>query len=185
MIQLKSLFALVLVMALTACGTTPERNAGIGSDAEVSADTAPGVAGEPVEVLSAQPMTAGDAAGQPLDDMKMVDVAELYEPVIYFEYDQFELNDKNTAVVKHFAEIMLSNPRKKVIIQGNTDERGTPEYNLALGEKRAKTVAQAMTLFGVSESRMDVVSFGEEQPVDEGSNEMAWQKNRRVELIIR
>ncbi len=187
--QLKSLFTLALVTTLTACSGTPERQSGDVSDSEVTSDTAPGVNGDAinVEVLSANGGLAseGSSMGLSPEEMKMVDVSELHEPVIYFGYNQYELDDKTTEIVKFYAQEMMANPQQKVVLKGHTDERGTPEYNLALGEKRAKTVGQAMMLFGISESRMDVISFGEEQPAESGSNENSWQKNRRVELIIR
>ncbi len=187
--HLKSLFTLAIVVSLTACSSAPERSAGDVSDAEVVSDTAPGINDDAmnVEVLSANGglSTDGSSMGQSLDGMKMVDIAELYEPIIYFGYDQYQLDDKSTEIVKFYAQEMMAIPNQKVLLKGHTDERGTPEYNLALGEKRAKIVAQALMLFGVAESRIDIVSFGEEQPAVAGSNENAWQKNRRVELIIR
>jgi peptidoglycan-associated lipoprotein len=190
--HLKSLFTLAIIATLTACSSAPERGAsGSGgdlSDADVISDTAPGIDGDKmgVEVLSANGglSTDGSSVGQSLDGMKMVDIGELHEPIIYFGYDQYELDDKTTEIVKFYAQEMMANPSQKVVLKGHTDERGTPEYNLALGEKRAKIVAQALMLFGVAESRIDIVSYGEEQPAMAGSNENAWQKNRRVELII-
>ncbi len=187
--HLKSLFTLAVVASLTACSSSPERSADDISDRDVTSDSAPGINGDAisVEVLAADGGLAADGSsiGQGLDGMKMVDVAELYEPIIYFGYDQYELDDKTTEIVKFYAQEMMAMPNQKVVLKGHTDERGTPEYNLALGEKRAKTVAQAFMLFGIAESRIDIVSFGEEQPAMAGSNDNAWQKNRRVELIIR
>lgn len=188
--HLKSLFTLAIVASLTACSSSPQRSTGDVSDAEAVSDTAPGINDDAmnVEVLSANGGLSEDGSsmmGQSLDGMKMVDVAELYEPIIYFGYDQYELDDKTTEIVKFYAQEMMAIPKQKVVLKGHTDERGTPEYNLALSEKRAKKVAQAFMLFGVAESRIDIISFGEEQPAVAGNNENAWQKNRRVELIIR
>ncbi|MGM0541681.1 MAG: OmpA family protein [Pseudomonadota bacterium] len=196
--HLKSLFTLAIVASLTACTSSPPRGAGDISDAEAVSDTAPGINGDAtgVEVIPANGglSTDGGSMGQsldgsssdyPSDEMTMVDVAELYEPIIYFGYDQYELDNKNTEIVKFYAQEMMAIPSQKIVLKGHTDERGSPEYNLALGEKRAKTVAQAFMLFGIAQSRIDIVSFGEEQPAVAGSNENSWQKNRRVELIIR
>lgn len=187
--HLKGLFTLAIAASLTACSSSPERSVGEVADAEVVSDTAPGINGdaESVEILAAKGGLSADGSSmsQSLDGMKMVDVADLYEPIIYFGYDQYELDDKTTEIVKFYAQEMMAMPSQKVVLKGHTDERGTPEYNLALGEKRAKKVAQALMLFGVAESRIDVVSFGEEQPAVGDSNENAWQKNRRVELVIR
>jgi peptidoglycan-associated lipoprotein len=194
--KLPIILAVSASVLLSACSSTPDRSPGQGSDSEVSKDTAPGLGGssgnqgqESVEVIGAGQGGSG-MAGQDISspsgsDMRMVDVNTIYEPVIYFAYDQFELDQEGTDNVRYHADILMANPRQKVTLSGHTDERGTPEYNLALGEKRAKSVAQAMMLFGIEESRIEVLSLGEEQPADAASNETAWQKNRRVEIIIK
>jgi len=190
---LQKIFSIAAITLLTACSSAPERGGDGANDPEVSTDTAPGVgeAGQTdsgVEVLPAHGSQMGGgelSEGQSLDGMKMMDVDSIYEPLIYFKYDQYELDDEGTDVVRYHANILLQNPRQKLVLKGHTDERGTPEYNLALGEKRAKAVEQAMMLFGVEQSRIEVVSFGEEQPAIAESNELAWQKNRRVEIIIK
>jgi peptidoglycan-associated lipoprotein len=197
MFQIKKIFAVAVVASLGACSSPPEY-IGSSTDSEVIVDTAPGVNdgaeggtedGSGVEVLplnsGAQSSGYGSDENMNGDPMKSFQEVDMFEPVIYFELDQYELTDQNTKVVKHFAQEMLNNKRLTVKIKGHTDERGTPEYNLALGERRAKSVAEAMMLFGVSESRIDVISYGEEMPVDTESNEAAWQKNRRAELEIR
>lgn len=107
-----------------------------------------------------------------------------YQPIVYFGFDQSILSEENTALVKHYAQVLMDNPEKTVKLEGHTDERGSPEYNLALGEKRAKAVAQVMMLFGVNEKRIEVISFGEEQPAALEHTEEAWTLNRRVEIKI-
>ncbi|WP_319557700.1 OmpA family protein [Thiomicrorhabdus sp.] len=139
-----------------------------------------------VEVLSAGQGSAG--AGDQIgaqDGNGMQDMAEVYSPIVYFDYDQYALDDKDIDIVKHYATEFLATPGKNMVLKGHTDERGSPEYNLALGEKRAKAVEEAMMLFGVPASSMEVISFGEEQPANPESNETAWQENRRVEIVIR
>ncbi len=191
--NLSKLFAVSTLALLTACSSSPERGGDVGGDPDVTQDTAPGIGGEGdtngVEVLPADTQGGIEGQdiqqGQDLDEMKMVDVDSIYAPVIYFDYDQYELSDDATTNVRYHADLLLANPQQKVILQGHTDERGTPEYNLALGEKRAKSVEQAMMLFGIQQDRIEVISFGEEQPEMLGSNEEAWAKNRRVEIIIK
>ena len=80
------------------------------------------------------------------------------------------------------ARYLRSNPDARVVIEGHTDERGTPEYNIALGERRARSVARYMQNLGVDINQMSVVSYGEEKPVDPGHNESAWSQNRRAVL---
>lgn len=107
-----------------------------------------------------------------------------FPPVVYFDYNAYKLSPEGLETVQHFANILVTSPQKKVTLTGNTDERGTPEYNLALGEKRAKAVAEVFMLYGVSESQINVLTMGEENPVDTAHNEAAWSKNRRVEIKI-
>lgn len=186
------LISIAAIGALSACSSSPERISNGANDPDIMVDTAPGVNGgqnDGIEVIPAQGSKAGASGGRlgeagNLDGMKMVDVDTIHEPIIYFKYDQYELDESSTEIVRYHANILLDNPKQKLQLTGHTDERGTPEYNLALGEKRALAVSQVMMLFGVSETRIDVVSFGEEQPAAQESNEQAWSKNRRVEIII-
>ena len=80
------------------------------------------------------------------------------------------------------ASYLKANPKQKVIIQGNTDERGTAEYNLALGQRRSDAVRKSLNLMGVSDDQMEAVSFGKEKPKAEGDNEAAWAENRRADI---
>jgi len=104
------------------------------------------------------------------------------QPTIYFGYDSFGLDDKGQAVASHYARFLASKPTVQAVLEGHCDERGSSEYNMALGERRAKAVRDALIVSGVSASRIKVVSFGEEKPAAEGQNETAWAQNRRVEL---
>ena len=101
---------------------------------------------------------------------------------IYFDFDQSTLKDRDRAFLKVLNEALKMDKNKTVSlkIQGHTDERGSNEYNLALGERRARAVYDYLTNLGTSKKRLDVVSFGEERPADTGSNETAWAKNRRA-----
>ncbi len=101
--------------------------------------------------------------------------------VVYFGYDQDVLDSEYTEMLQLHADRMVKENRS-VTLEGHADERGTPEYNLALGERRAKAVAQLLRTFGVSDSQIEVVSFGEESPAMAGHDEASWAKNRRVEL---
>ena len=81
------------------------------------------------------------------------------------------------------AGYLKANPKQKIIIQGNTDERGTAEYNLALGQRRSDAVRKSFNLMGVSDDQMEAVSFGKEKPKAEGDNEAAWAQNRRADIV--
>ncbi len=102
--------------------------------------------------------------------------------VIYFEFDSFEVSDQQRLVILAHAKKMLGASHLRLRIDGHTDERGSAEYNIGLGERRAKAVVQLMATKGVSVDRMVTSSFGKEKPKDFGHDESAWQLNRRAEL---
>jgi peptidoglycan-associated lipoprotein len=109
-------------------------------------------------------------------------VAMPMQRVIYFDFDSFAIKDDYKSLVDVYARVLSANRSKKLVVEGHTDERGGREYNLALGQKRAAAVVQSLTLLGASESQLEAVSFGEERPAVQGSDEAAWAKNRRAEL---
>ena len=105
--------------------------------------------------------------------------------VIYFDFDRSELRAEYGAVIATHARRLAANPSLKVRLEGNTDERGSPEYNIALGERRAQSVRRALLLQGATEAQLSTVSYGEERPLATGSDEYAWGQNRRAEFVIR
>ncbi|MFO7753942.1 MAG: peptidoglycan-associated lipoprotein Pal [Desulfobacteraceae bacterium] len=104
---------------------------------------------------------------------------------IHFEFDSSELTSKAQEILKDKAEWLENNRDESVLIEGHCDERGTTEYNLALGERRAKAAKEFLVNMGISESRLSTVSFGEEKPLDPGHNPEAWAKNRRANFVIK
>ena len=102
--------------------------------------------------------------------------------VIYFDYDSFVVKDEFRPAVEGHARLLSSDRKKKLSIEGHTDERGGREYNLALGQKRAESVSKVLTLLGATEAQVEAVSFGKERPAAAGSDEAAFAKNRRVEM---
>lgn len=108
--------------------------------------------------------------------------AALAKTVFYFEFDKSDLSaEDRDALVYHAAELK-ANPNRRIRLEGHADERGTREYNLALGERRAQSVERYLQVQGVSATQMEVISYGEERPADTGTTEAAYSKNRRVEL---
>jgi peptidoglycan-associated lipoprotein len=107
----------------------------------------------------------------------------LARKVIYFDFDKSEIKPEFAEIVSAHARNLTSHPGYKMKLEGNTDERGTREYNIGLGERRAQAVRRALMLQGVAESQLTTVSFGAERPAAEGDDETAWAKNRRVELV--
>ena len=102
--------------------------------------------------------------------------------VVYFDFDKFTLSTKSIQTLKSVVRAMNDNAEMTITISGHADERGTREYNLALGQRRGDAVKNYLLLNGINEKRMTVKSFGEEYPLVSGSNEMSWSKNRRAEI---
>ena len=102
--------------------------------------------------------------------------------VVYFDFDSFAVKDEYRGVVEGQAKLLASDRKKRVAVEGHTDERGGREYNLALGQKRAEAVTKAMTLLGATDAQVEAVSFGKERPVATGSDDAAMAKNRRAEI---
>ena len=108
-----------------------------------------------------------------------------FEPSVYFDYDRFDVKPSYVEVIKKIAQIMRENGTSKIFLEGHSDERGTREYNVALGHKRAESVAKALEAEGIERQRMDTISFGEEDPADNTPNEKGWAKNRRCDMILK
>jgi len=106
----------------------------------------------------------------------------LSKRTIYFMLDSSEVMPDFVTVISAHSQYLIANPSQHIALEGNGDERGSREYNIALGEQRAKSVASMMKARGVSENQLNVVSYGEEKPAVLGNNEAAWEKNRRVEV---
>ncbi len=107
----------------------------------------------------------------------------LADTILYFDYDQAEIRAEYAEVVAEHARNLGANPRLRVRLEGHSDERGSREYNIGLGERRAQTVRRALMLQGAGDDQITTVSYGEERPAVMGSDENAWGKNRRVEIV--
>ena len=126
----------------------------------------------------------GAAAGLGLEGEALEDPSSpLSERIVYFEFDSSTLSEDAMALIEAHAAFLAENSERRMLVEGHTDERGSREYNLALGERRAESVKQALTLAGARSNQIDTVSYGEESPAANGSNEAAWSQNRRAELV--
>ena len=130
--------------------------------------------------LTSDSDTSSEAASDAMSD---VDIGEPYVK-IYFDYDQDALREDALSDLLKVSRLMKDNPKYTLLVEGHADERGTREYNLALSERRAKAVEDFLSASGVSSFNVEVVGYGEEKPVDNGSNESAWSQNRRAELFF-
>jgi peptidoglycan-associated lipoprotein len=103
--------------------------------------------------------------------------------IIYFDFDSSEIRAEFNAALAEHARVLTQNPTVRVRLEGHTDERGSPEYNIGLGERRAQAVRRALMLQGAAEAQISTVSYGEERPAVAGQTEEAWAQNRRVEIV--
>lgn len=140
----------------------------------------------PPEDINAQVAPAAQAAAANENASVSEAVAKMIANFkrVQFEFDSFKLTPESRTALEDNADIMKVHPEVKIEIQGHADERGTSEYNLALGEKRALALRQYITTLGVESARVDTISYGEERPLDEGNGETAWSKNRRAEFRV-
>lgn len=171
---LKQGLTLAFVLAfLAGCASTAptDDEAGAGMDDGTTTD-----AGSPLETGTAE-RDGLDVGDDGLDD----EALEPLESVIYFDFDEATLQSAARALILAHAERLRDNPAA-VRLEGHADERGSREYNMALGERRAKAVRDFLVLQGVSRSDLEAISYGEERPLALGSHENAWAQNRRVEI---
>jgi peptidoglycan-associated lipoprotein len=159
----------------------------LASIALISACSTPVKLEEPAKIVEAKPEV------KPADtrEVKPVVAAEvdpltqgaLAKRSIYFDYDSYVVKEEFKATVEAHAKYLVANKGRKILVQGNTDERGGREYNIALGQKRAEAVRKALALLGVSEAQVEAVSLGEEKPKATGSDEASWAENRRSDIV--
>ena len=102
---------------------------------------------------------------------------------VYFDFDSYSVKTEYQSLLQAHATYLKSHPQRHILIQGNTDERGTSEYNLALGQKRAEAVKQGLETLGVQDSQIEAVSLGKEKPLATGHDEASWAQNRRADIV--
>ena len=170
--------AIYLVLAGLAAGCASQEKKDVpavtdrsGAAVPPTTATAPGT--------TPRPTTPGTvAAGNPLRDPSNI----LSKRSVFFEYDSNAVKDEYRGLVQAHSRYMTDKRDSKVRIEGNCDERGSREYNLALGQRRAEAVKKVMTVLGVSDGRIETLSYGEEKPVATGHDEQAWSQNRRADI---
>ena len=142
----------------------------------------PGADSQPVTKpsVAAVDLTAGKPSGR---SMLTDPNSPLSKRSIFYDLDKYDVKDDYKALVEAHARFLRDNPKMKMLIQGNTDERGSREYNLALGQKRSDGVKRMLMLLGVKEDQLESVSLGEEKPRAQGSTEDAWAQNRRSDML--
>lgn len=194
-LRTKVLAIVLAAVFISGCSSTDEKDTSLtegstpeGTDVSGIDDTSTSTTGYPggdasaISGLEIQGIDAeGNAMGGAFDDPSH----PLSKQTIYFMYDSSQVQPEYIAVIEAHAGYLASHPGQRMILEGHADERGSREYNIALSEQRAKSVARAMEMQGVSPTQLDIVSYGEEKPAVEGFDESAWGQNRRVELVYR
>ncbi|SCY67060.1 peptidoglycan-associated lipoprotein [Nitrosospira sp. Nl5] len=165
---MKKIFGVLLISLLSACASQTTQPTAEVEDKSMGARPAENGA------------TAREAAPtlNPLTDPGNI----LSKRSVYFDFDSYVVKDEYRSLVQAHAQYLRDNPNARVLLQGNTDERGSREYNLALGQRRADAVKHAMTLSGARESQIESVSLGEEKPRGTGHDESSWAENRRTDI---
>lgn len=198
----KILWPVLLTLVLSACGSTSkqatieDRTGDKAAVSTTSATTAPvggqaGASGAETTALSGAGVSGAGLDGKQLDggstsfvgDPRKDPASALSKRSIFFDFDSFVVKDEYRPVLEAHAGYLLSRRDARVILQGNTDERGSREYNLALGQKRAEAVRRALAVLGVGEAQMEAVSFGEEKLRNESDTDAAHGENRRTDVV--
>lgn len=163
----KILLSMVVVAALSACSTTSTPTQG---GTTTTTDRAP---------TTSSGMYGGRTAVNPLTDPNNI----LSQRSVYFDFDEYVVKPKFRDMLSAHARFLSDTRDRHIVIQGNTDNRGTAEYNLALGQRRADAVRKNLNLMGVSDSQIETVSFGKERPRNLNNSEEGWAENRRADIV--
>lgn len=199
--KLKVLVASMAVVMLAACSPLKDKVDTAGQKPELitqpeqKPETNKQEAQKPLDTgVSTTALTSAKPEIVPLQDQASgsarVDMSPLDDPnnllstrVIYFDYDSSDIDDTSKKIVAAHATHLAGHKSAKVVVEGHTDERGSREYNMALGDRRAQSVKQLLVLQGVGRDQIEIVSYGEEQPAVMGDDESVWAKNRRAEIV--
>jgi peptidoglycan-associated lipoprotein len=173
----KWIIGAALVVLIAGCSSTPEKT-------ETPVDESPATPAATTSGATTSGATTSGVTGTALPTLhKDPNNILAKQRSIYFDYDQFVVKDQYRPMVEAHAKYLQSNRGLKITIQGNTDERGTREYNIALAQKRADAVKKTLLLLGVQEVQIETVSFGKEKPRREGHDETSWAENRRADIV--
>jgi len=171
----KALAVALPMFALAACSSSSDTDG--QSQVDTNAQTTTSTAEENVQVTAAQ-------RAAEIEEQKRQQLAKLRsEHIIYFDFDKSSVSSEFSQILDAHAKFLNANTNVSVLIEGHADERGTPEYNIALGERRAKAVITYLENMGVSSSQLSTVSYGEEKPLVKDRTESAFAKNRRAVIV--
>lgn len=174
---LKNAVIALPLLALAACSSNDNSDAQSNTDTNANTEVSQQVSEDSVQVTAAKRAAA-------IEEQKRQELAKLRaEHIIYFDFDVSNVSSEYSRVLDAHAKYLNANANVKVVIEGHADERGTPEYNIALGERRAKAVETYLENMGVASDQLSVVSYGEEKPMIKNRSEDAFAKNRRAVIV--
>ena len=181
------LFLAAVAITLAGCESAPTKEqepAGVEDRTAAKPPAPPASQASPVQQ---QPIARVDLTGKPAagaKDPRLTDPKNiLSRRSVFYDLDQYDVKEQYRELVAAHAKFLRENPGYKMLVQGNTDERGSREYNLALGQKRSENLKKMLVLLGAREDQVEAVSLGEEKPRAEGANEDAWSQNRRSDIL--
>lgn len=167
---------ILLAAAIAGCSSTPINTPATTATTPAATTTAPATAAAPKSTAASTVATV--ALPEYLDPKSPLATGRS----VYFDFDDFSIRPQDRALIERHGKYLASHAAVAIKIEGNADERGSAEYNLALGQKRAEAVLRALKIYGVKDSQMEPVSWGEERPKATGHDEAAWAQNRRADL---
>jgi peptidoglycan-associated lipoprotein len=173
--MIKRMFLALAIVLMAGCSSVPLDNVPV-EDKSASAVTGPSGPGAGGTQSAVAPVAADEVGGTAAGPVNV-------SRIIYFDYDSYVIKPEFQSMLESHARFLKANARRRVSIEGHTDERGGREYNLALGQRRSEAVRRALGLLGVPDNQVEAVSFGKEKPVVLASNEAAWAQNRRAEIV--
>ena len=170
------LFAAFIAVVVAGCQSTPTQESAAPVEDKSASAITPGAS---TGGTSGTGVSGTSGAGNPLRDPNSI----LSKRSVYFDFDSYVVREEFKPLVEAHGKYLQSNRNARMTIQGNADERGSHEYNLALGQRRADAVKRMMTLLGATETQIETVSFGKEKPRNQGHDEVAWAENRRDDMV--
>ena len=175
---MRAIWIAVFTATLAACSSSPTEQEPASVE-DRSAATAP-----KQDSTTTAPIAKVDVTGTAIAGIDpAVKTGVLAQRSIFYDLDQYDIKDQYKPLVEAHAKYLRDNPGRKMLVQGNTDERGSREYNISLGQKRSEGVKRMMLLLGAKEDQIESVSLGEEKPRAEGHDEQAWAQNRRSDIL--
>ena len=173
----RHLLAAIAAASLAACSSVPlDSQAPVESRTGTTSGTGAGAGGASSSQTRVAPVDVTGTSNVNFTNLPRI---------VYFDFDSYVVKDQYRPVIEANAKALTTNRKMHMAVEGHTDDRGSSEYNLALGQRRAEAVVKSLTLLGADQTQLEAVSFGKERPAVQGENEEAWAKNRRAELASR